>query len=448
MKLTTPTPTDTQRKATSIMGSKKFTLLSGGSRSGKTFWICYAILTRALNCKSRHAILRFHFNDVKRSVGMDTLPNLLEACGCKYDLNKSDWVFYIPCKTGGMSEIWLGGLDDKSRVEKILGNEYSTVYFNEASQISYHAYTTALTRLAENSGLNNKVFIDCNPPEKTHWLYELFILNRQPGTKMEVKNPEQYGYLQMNPADNPHLPAGYISDVLESLPDRQRRRFLYGEWLDKRQGALFDAEHIERARVTAPPQYLPHAVVAIDPAVTSGENSDETGIVTVGRDATGEYYVLSDNSLRGTPAEWSAAVNKAYEEFKLDAAVYESNQGGEMVEHTIHTANPNIPCHSVRATRGKMIRAEPIAALYEQGKVHHVGYFPELEEQMTSWVPEDNYSPDRFDALVHGLVYLMTQPLRTGIQPNNPVVQSDGVGRGYGFASWNNRPIGRPPSFR
>lgn len=430
-----------------IATGKKYCLLVGGSRSGKTAFIVNAIIRRALSHKSRHAILRFHFNDVKRSIGMDTLPKILNMYskeGEFYVLNKSDWVFYINSvdKEGNKftSEIWLGGLDDKNRVEKILGNEYSTIYLNEASQISFHAYTTALTRLAENSGLHNKVFIDCNPPEKTHWLYQMFILHKQPGTEQDLINPELYGNIKMNPVDNPYLPDDYITNVLESLPDRQKRRFLYGEWLDKREGALFNSEQIERARVTTAPQYLPHAVVAIDPAVTSGENSDETGIVVVARDSVGDYYVLKDSSLKGTPAEWSNAVNRCYSEMNLDLAVYESNQGGEMVGHTIHTVNQQIPCYSVRATRGKALRAEPIAALYEQGKVHHVGYFPELESQMTEWTPEDTDSPDRLDALVWGITYLMSIPVRSGYQSNNPVSST-------AIKGWNDSSIGRPPSF-
>lgn len=434
--------TPKQEEAKNVVTSKKFTLLAGGSRSGKTAFLVYTLVCRAIIEECRQVILRFHFNDVKRSVGMDTLPKILSLIGIQYTINHSDWVFYIPNVKGTVSEIWLGGLDDKQRVEKILGNEYSTIYINEASQVSYQAYTTAVTRLAENSGLVNKIFIDCNPPEKSHWLYKLFILGEQPESEQKIAKPELYGYLQMNPTDNPYLPKDYIDGVLETLPDRQKQRFLYGEWLDKREGALFTQEQIGRARATMAPQYLPYAVVAIDPAATSGENSDETGIVVVARDSVGDYYVLRDSSLNGTPSEWATAVDKCYTELNLDSAVYETNQGGDMVEYTIHTVNHQIPCHPVRATRGKALRAEPVAALYEQGKVHHVGYFPELEDQMTEWTPEDNYSPDRLDALVWGITYLMTMPLRSGCQPNHPTAS----GRNS-LQSWNKSPVGRPPSF-
>ena len=203
-----------QIKAVSLAQLFQYILLFGGSRSGKTIICIYIILVRAMKKKSRHVILRFRFNDVKTSIGMDTLPKLLEMKGIPYTLNRSDWVFILP----NGSEIWLGGLDDKQRVDKILGREYSTIYFNEASQISYHAYTTALTRLAENAGFTrNLVLIDCNPPDKDHWLYSMFIQHNQPGTEMPLANPELYGSMLMNPVDNPHLPEDYISSVLMTL---------------------------------------------------------------------------------------------------------------------------------------------------------------------------------------------------------------------------------------
>lgn len=436
-------PTAKQQKALQMLSEKredgefryKFFLLCGGSRSGKTAICCYLMALRAYASPkpSKHAILRFHFNDVKTSVGMDTLPKILKLMGVPYSLNKTDWFFSIPNQNGGESEIWLAGTDSEDRTDKILGKEYSTIYFNEASQISYQSYTTVLSRLAENSGLHNRILIDCNPTEKSHYLYKMFVLGKQPNSEQELLNRDYYGSIQMNPTENPHLPADYISNVLSTLPERQKQRFLYGEWQNKREGALFNSEQIERARVTSAPQSLPRIHIGIDPAVTSGENSDETGIIVVARDNVGDYYVLKDCSLKGTPAEWANAACQAFADLQADSIIYESNQGGEMVEHTIHSVNNSIPCHSVRATRGKALRAEPVAALYEQGKVHHVGYFPELEEQMSEWTPEDSKSPDRLDALVHAVTFLMGVPMRSGIQPN--------------FSSWSNSSVGRPPVF-
>ena len=148
-------------------------------------------------------------------------------------------------------------------------------------------------------------------------------------------------------------------------------------------------------------------VVAIDPAVSTGENSDLTGIVVVGKGDDGDGYVLSDRTLKGSPAEWARKAIQALHDYgDIGVIVAETNQGGDMVEHTLRSIEHHIPFRKVHAKQGKRLRAEPISALYEQGRVHHVGVFPELEEQMTSWLPDSGYSPDRLDALVHGLTEL------------------------------------------
>jgi len=439
--------TDRQKEAKKlVLSGKKYILLAGGSRSGKTAFFTYVIARRAFSKKSRHAILRFHFNDVKRSIGMDTLPKILELNNIPYTLNKSDWVFYIQRPDGTQSEIWLGGLDDKKRVEKILGNEYSTIYLNEASQVSFLAYTTALTRLAENAGLSNRMFIDCNPPEKSHWLYQMFVLKKQPETDHDLKKPELYAWMTMNPADNPHLSADYIRDALETLPERQKQRFLYGEWLDKRQGALWDVELIDKHRVSRPPSYLTYAGVAIDPAVTSNENSDETGIVWGGMDTTGNIYIMGDYSEKSSPYHWASVANKIYVEKSLDFIAGETNQGGDMVETTIRSVNQNVNYIGVRATRGKALRAEPVVAMYEQGKVHHVGNLPELESQMVEWSPVDMDSPDRLDALVWLVTVLMEKGKVSGIVPNEPTVSSGGFPNSFGATRPTNG-LSRPPMF-
>lgn len=396
--------TEKQRAALQEVKSHKYTLLSGGSRSGKTFALCFFLVNRALQKKSRHVILRFHFNDVKQSVGMDTLPKVLDIIGIPYDLNKSDWVFTL--ENG--SEIWLCGLDDKERSEKILGKEFTTIYLNEASQISYSSYQMALTRLAENTGLQNRVFVDCNPPEKSHWLYALFVMHKTPDNRnISIQSPENYGYIDVNPMDNAqNLPKGYIEETLSNLSERERARFRDGVWLDKRQGSLWSFDMIASARVDAAPA-LRRIVVAVDPAVTANEDSDETGIVVAGISPDNHVYILADYSLSATPAVWGRTVVEAYHRHDADRVIAEINQGGDLVERNIMIIDRKLPYKQIRATRGKAIRAEPVAALYEQGKVHHVGQFPELESQMIEWSPAvTSYSPDRLDALVWAVTEL------------------------------------------
>ena len=186
---------------------------------------------------------------------------------------------------------------------------------------------------------------------------------------------------------------------------RLGRQELYGEILDNVEGALWTREMIENARVdSAPP--LVRVVVAIDPAVTSAATSDETGIVAAGIGNNGDYYILDDKSLRASPDAWARQAVMLYHEYKADKIIAETNNGGDMVIMLLKQVDASVPTKKVTATRGKQLRAEPISSLYEQGRVHHVGYFAELEVQMCEWTPLSNESPDRLDALVWALTEL------------------------------------------
>ncbi len=188
---------------------------------------------------------------------------------------------------------------------------------------------------------------------------------------------------------------------------RLGRQELYAELLEDVPGALWQREKLDQLRVQALPSMC-RVVVAIDPAVTHGEDSDETGIVVAGLGEDGHAYVLSDLTCKASPDAWARRAVKAYHDHEADRIVAERNQGGDMVEHTIRTVDPRVSYKSVVAKRGKYVRAEPVAALYEQGKVHHVGGLPELEDQMCRYVPEAfDGSPDRVDALVWALTDLM-----------------------------------------
>jgi len=200
---------------------------------------------------------------------------------------------------------------------------------------------------------------------------------------------------------------------------RLGRQELDAELLEDVPGPLWSRGMIEAARIAAEPD-LDRVVIAIDPAATSGGQSDETGIVIVGK-ATGHDgivhgYVLGDLSGRYTPPEWAKVALTTSRTHGADRIVAEVNNGGEMVEATLRVVDPNVAFTAVRASRGKVARAEPIAALYEQGRVHHVGAFPQLEDQMCGFTSgfdrtAAGYSPDRIDALVWGLSELMVAPI-------------------------------------
>jgi phage terminase large subunit-like protein len=187
---------------------------------------------------------------------------------------------------------------------------------------------------------------------------------------------------------------------------RLGRQEIYGEILDDVPGALWKRADIKYKMAPE----LKRIVVAIDPAASSAESADETGIISVGLGIDGLYYVLGDRSGRFTPDGWARRAWKAFDDFRADRIIYEKNQGGEMCASTLKTVRPNGPIKDVWASRGKQARAEPISAFYEQGKVFHVEPFTELEDQLCKWTPDSGESPDRLDALV----WAMTELTETG----------------------------------
>jgi phage terminase large subunit-like protein len=209
-------------------------------------------------------------------------------------------------------------------------------------------------------------------------------------------------------ADN--LSAAALTELREQYEGtRLGRQELYGELLLDTPGALWTQQMIDGPRVTTVPT-LRRVVIAIDPAVTSGEDSDSTGIVAAGIGLDGHLYVLHDWTCKESPERWARRAVELYDTVGGDRIVAEVNNGGDLVEAVLRTVDPSVPVRKVHASRGKRMRAEPVAALYEQGKVHHVGGLPELEDQMTTWTPESGESPDRLDALVWALTDLAVEP--------------------------------------
>lgn len=183
------------------------------------------------------------------------------------------------------------------------------------------------------------------------------------------------------------------------------RQELYAEILDDLPGALWDRSMFDDPATELPA--MRRIVVAVDPAMTSGEDSDETGIVVCGKGTDGRGYVLEDATCKKSPEGWAAVATDAYHRHEADRIVAEVNNGGDLVESVIRTHDPAVSYKAVRASRGKRTRAEPVAALYEQGKVDHVPGLGDLEDQMVSYLPDTRESPDRLDALVWALTDLM-----------------------------------------
>lgn len=209
-----------------------------------------------------------------------------------------------------------------------------------------------------------------------------------------------------------NLAPAYVEQIIERYRGtRLERQEIFGEVLEDTPGALWNRDSLEQTRVDAAPKDLQRIVVAIDPAGSSEEGADETGIVVAGLGQDGQGYVLEDLSGRYDPPGWARRAIGAYHVWKADRIVCETNYGGEMVKATIEAIDASVPVSTISSSRGKVLRAEPIAAFFEQRKAHMVGSHPELEEQAcrftSDWTRARDGSPDRVDALVFALTELM-----------------------------------------
>ena len=276
--------------------------------------------------------------------------------------------------------------------DQLRGPQHDTAWMDELAKFKHPRETWDNMVMGLRLGPNPQVFVTTTP-RPIPLIRELIAA---PDT-IDVR------FSTFDNAEN--LSPQFLAKVKEKYEGtRLGRQELEGEILDDNPGALWKRDEIEFLRVQATPPLI-RIVVGVDPAVTSGEESAETGIVAAGLAATGHVYILDDLSLLGSPYAWALAVSRAYNKRQADYVVGEVNNGGDLVEVNIRTVDRKLRFKKVSASRGKMIRADPIAGLYEQGKVHHLGTFPELEDQMCEWVPGEK-SPDRMDAMVWAVTEL------------------------------------------
>lgn len=429
----------------------KFHLFYGGGGSGKSFFIMSVILLRAIAAPgSRHGIFRLTRNSCEKTLFDKTLrevmhkvfPGLWDRC----TVSLSDMSITLPAMQGLQSVIYFDGLDE-NRLTKVLGDEYNTVWLNECNEFTYK-HVSLLTgrlryvsKLLTGDTLKNKAFFDCNPRSNKDWDYQSFILGVNPVDGNSLDNHKEWVSCKLSPENNlDHLGEDYLRTMASTMSAADRKRYIEGNWANDNPGALFkdwmfndpgrrvpvkDGATREE-RIAACPD-LSRIVVAVDPSTTANKNSDETGLCVVGLGKDGHCYVLEDATLKGTPKEWADKTAYLYGQWQADRVVAEKNQGGLMVEQTLRTAHTNLPIKLVHATKGKDVRAEPVSALYEQGKVHHVGKLPELEEQMCDFgMAGVTKSPDRMDALVWGVWELMDLGAENVVVPGAVQARSSG----------------------
>jgi len=416
----------------------RFCLMYGGSRSGKTALAVSCVIDRALIADgSRHLIVRRTAGAAVRAIVKDTFPKVWKLkfpdVPCpKY--NSQLGCYVLPNK----SEIWIGGLNDDNAVERILGNEYATIYINEASEVPYTSFTLLRSRLAQvctkrnGKELAQKFYLDLNPTTTHHWTFKVFVQGIDPESGEKMAAAERYGFIQINPTDNlANLSEDYMLD-LKSLSSRAKKRFYDGNYGADDEAALWKREWVKIASLGPSgewPVEMKRIVVAIDPAATSKPGSDETGIVAVGLGVDNRGYVLADESGRYKPEEWAKAAVALYRVLDADCIVAEINNGGEMVESMVRAQDNLIKYKGVHASRGKVTRAEPVAALYELKKISHCEEFAELVDQMCAVTidfsrSDQGWSPDRVDALVWAITELFPKLTATRKRGNGAPLAS------------------------
>jgi len=415
-----------QAEAQRLIGQVDELLFGGSAGGGKSFWLlAHAITQMELHPGNRGII----FRRVMPSLARSLLPRAHELLTGRAKPNANEHTFTFP--NGSVLEF--GHLERAESVHRYQGAEYGFVAFEEVTEFVESQWEFMSTRVrAPTVGVRPHMVATANPGGVGHrWVKARWVKpspdvvaegSETPGPHVvwgaravvEGEAPTRRVYVPARLEDNPALlerDPSYRAK-LRAVADRALRLAMEtGDWdaIDQVEGALWDWSMIRHVGPLAPDRGggMSRVVVAIDPAASAKPGSDETGIVVAGRGYDGRGYVLADRSCRVSPEQWAARAIQAYREFQADMIVAERNNGGDMVESVLRGHDPTVPVRTVWASRGKRTRAEPVAALYEAGRVSHAGQFEALEDQLTTWVPDDGDSPDRLDALVWAFTDLM-----------------------------------------
>ena len=292
--------------------------------------------------------------------------------------------------------------------ERLRGPNASWAWIDEGALCSPDTWTVAIGRLRQH-GTAGACWVTTTPKPRNvggsgeNWTRRVFVTDRTDETAL----------YRVKTAENPFLPAAYVTSLRSQYTARLSRQELDAEYVTETIGALWRHDDILHAPA---PQDLARCVVAVDPSGGSDPENDEQGIVAAGLGADGRGYVLADRTCKLSPDGWGRRAVQAYVDYAADAIIGEANYGGDMVAAVVKTAardmGVSVVYKAVHASRGKAVRAQPISALYEQGRVSHCEVFAELEEELTSWTPESGRSPNRLDSLVWALTELLVKDAR------------------------------------
>lgn len=376
----------------------RYYLVTGGRGSGKSFTVTLFLLN--LTYETGHVILFTRWT--LTSAFISIIPEFIDKIELMnkqgdFEVTQSEIINKV---TG--SRILFRGIKTSqgtatANLKSIAG--VTTFILDESEELNDEDVFDRIDLSIRAVDKPNRVILVMNPSYKSHWIYSRFVRQKT----------DNCTYIHTTYLDNQRNLSQSFLDQAERVKRENLHRYEHlflGKWLDDADGLLWSRPLLEKAKIVTKPN-LDRIVVAIDPAVSANMDSDETGIVVLGKDTNGKGYVLEDLSGKYSPNEWAKVASQAFKNWDADCIVAEKNQGGDMVESVLRAQNGTARIKLVTATKGKFVRAEPIYSLYEQNKIFHVGSFPILEKQMVTFDPDKGKSPDRVDALVWGFTELM-----------------------------------------
>lgn len=392
-------------------------LVTGGRGSAKSFNV--STFLERLTFEAGHKILFSRYTMTAADISV--IPEFLQKIdqdgfSSKFKVNKLD----ITNRFSG-SDIMFRGIKTSSgnqtaNLKSIQG--LTTFCGDEMEEWQSEDDYDSLILSIRQIGIQNRVILVMNPSNAEHFIYQKYIKNSHriemfDGVPVQISTHPQVLHIHTTYLDNlPYLAENFIQEV-ELMKKTNFRKYTYkviGRWQEKdEENALWTDKLIKALRVqTEEMPILKRIVVAIDPAVTSKDTSDETGIMVVGLGINDHLYVLEDGTDTLKPLDWCQRAIDLYHKWRADVIVGETNNGGDLIETLLRTISPNIPYIGVWATRDKLTRAEPVATVYDRGYAHHVGVHSELEYEQTTWAAKKgDKSPNRIDALVWAAAELM-----------------------------------------
>jgi hypothetical protein len=388
------------KAARDLLNPARYLVLAGGRGSGKSHFFANLLVARCVRDKGIRALC---VREVQKSI-KESVKRLIEDKIISLGLSSQFDVLQNEIRTPGGGTISFTGMNQHNS-ESVKSFEAASICWIEEAQTLSSISLELIRPTIRMPG--SQLWFSMNPRSPTDPVYDFFF---------GLKPPENAVIRRLLYSDNPWFPPELHE---ERIHDMSTNRDRYGHiWLGELEptvvGAIWDRATLHTCRLQNVPPDIERIVVAVDPAVSAEAHSDEHGIVAAGRQGE-KAYVLEDASLKGSPRQWAERAIQTYDKWDADAIVVERNQGGDMVKHTLHTVRPGVPVIEVVATRGKHVRAEPIAALYAAGRVHHVGTFDRLEDQycqITAAGYEGEGSPDRADAAIWALTELLPPLMR------------------------------------